>query len=80
MFTVYAIKSLSHNFIYVGMTENLEDRLRRHNNGYNKSTKKYIPFKLIYSEQCETGEEARKREKYFKSSSGKRFLHSLINN
>lgn len=62
------------------MTENFEERLRRHNNGYNKSTKKYIPFKLIYSEQCETGEEARAREKYFKSISGKRFLHLLINN
>ncbi len=79
MFTVYAIKSLSHNFIYVGMTENLDDRLRRHNSGYNKSTKRFAPFKLIYSENCETGEEARTHEKYFKSTSGKRFLHSLLN-
>ena len=78
MFTVYAIKSLSHNFIYVGMTENLDDRLRRHNSGYNKSTKRFAPFKLIYSENCETGEEARTREKYFKSTSGKRFLHSIL--
>jgi putative endonuclease len=77
MFTVYALKSLSHNFIYVGMTENLEERLRRHNNGYNKSTKRFAPFELVYSEKCESGEAARTREKYFKTTSGKRFLRSL---
>lgn len=78
MFTVYAIKSLNHKFIYVGMTENLDERLKRHNNGYNKSTKLYAPFELIYSEQVKTGEEARVREKYLKSTSGKRFLHSIL--
>ena len=78
MFTDYALKSLSHNFIYVGMTENLEERLRRHNNGYNKSTKRFAPYKLIYSENCATGEEARVREKYLKSTSGKRFLRSIL--
>jgi putative endonuclease len=78
MFTVYAIKSLSHDFIYVGMTENLDDRLRRHNSRYNKSTKRFVPFKLIYSEKWKTGEEARIREKYLKSTSGKRFLRSIL--
>ena len=78
MFNVYAVKNLSHNFIYVGMTENLEGRLRWHNGAYNKSTKSFAPFKLIYSERCETGQEARNREKYLKSTSGKRFLRSLL--
>jgi putative endonuclease len=78
MFTIYAIKSISHNFIYVGITENLEERLRRHNSGYNKSTKKYAPYSLIYAEQSENGIEARIREKYLKSTSGKRFLKTLI--
>ncbi len=79
MFTVYAIKSLQHNFIYVGITENLQERLRKHNNGYNKSTKKFTPFKLIYSEICLNGQAARKREKFLKSTSGKRFLKTKIN-
>ncbi len=78
MFTVYAIKSLHNKFIYVGITENLDDRIRRHNKGYNKSTKKYAPFKLIYSEIVSNGTEARQREKFLKSSTGKRFLYSLI--
>ncbi|MCK9426982.1 MAG: GIY-YIG nuclease family protein [Ignavibacteriaceae bacterium] len=66
MFTVYAIKSNSHNLIYVGMTENLEERLSRHNNGYVKSTKNFRPFTLIYQEQAADGTQARIREKFFK--------------
>jgi len=66
-----------YNFIYVGMTENLDERLERHNKGYVRSTKRFAPFKLIYSEICESGQQARDREKYIKSTSGKRFLKSL---
>lgn len=60
------------------MTENLEDRIKRHNSGYNKSTKKYKPYKLIYTECCENGRQAREREKFLKSTSGKRFLKSIL--
>jgi putative endonuclease len=80
MFTVYAINSLMHNFIYVGMTENLDERLVRHNKGYVRSTKRFAPFRLIYSEICESGQQARDREKYLKSTTGKRFLHLLSAN
>jgi putative endonuclease len=66
-----------HNFIYVGMTEDLSDRLRRHNNGYAKSTKKFTPFELIYTEDFIDGKQTREREKFLKSTSGKRFLRSL---
>jgi putative endonuclease len=42
-FTVYAIKSNNRNYIYVGMTNNLERRLKEHNQHENKSTKAYAP-------------------------------------
>jgi putative endonuclease len=80
MFTVYAIKSISYNFIYVGITENLCQRLNRHNKGYNRSTKKFAPFELFYSENCSNGSEAREREKFLKSTSGKRLLRSILIN
>ena len=80
MFTVYAIKSAQHNFIYVGMTEDLTARLERHNKGYNQSTKHFAPYQLIYSEEHPDGMTARQREKFLKSTSGKRFLYSLIKN
>ncbi len=78
MYYIYAIKSLHRNYIYVGMTTNLERRIKQHNNGENKSTKAYKPFELIYKEKVESREEARKREKYLKSGVGKEFLKTLI--
>ena len=78
MYYVYAIKSIAYNYIYVGFTNNLTRRLSEHNNGKNRSTKAYKPFVLIYLEQTESREEARKKEKYYKSGIGKEFLKSLL--
>ena len=77
MYFVYAIKSDNRNYIYVGLTNNLERRLAEHNGGLNKTTKPYRPFRLIYSEQFETRIEAREKEKFFKGGSGKEFLKNL---
>ena len=76
-FTVYAIKSSVDNRIYVGFTQDIENRLKEHNRGETRSTKAYRPWKLIFQEQVETREEARKREKYFKSGCGKEQLKRL---
>lgn len=77
MYIVYAIKSLSKNYIYVGLTSNLEKRLLYHNRGYEKTTKPYAPFILIYTETFENRISARNKEKYLKSGIGKQFLRSL---
>ena len=80
MYTIYAIKSLYKNYIYVGLTSDIENRIHRHNSGYEKTTKPYRPFNLIYTEIAENRESARLREKFLKSSTGKRFLRKLIEN
>ena len=77
MYTVYALKSKIKKYIYVGMTQNFDQRIRRHNNGYEKTTKPYKPFKLIHREVYPSRIEARKREKYLKSGVGKEFLKTL---
>lgn len=77
MFTTYAIKSTARNYIYVGLTENLERRLAEHNSGKNKTTKPYRPFVVIHTKECLTRIDARKEEKRLKSGSGKEFLHTL---
>ena len=77
MYWVYAISSIRRNYIYVGLTSNLEERIRRHNNGYERTTKAYLPFRLIYSEKLNSRSEARVREKYLKSGIGKEFLKQL---
>ena len=77
MFFVYAINSLVRNYIYVGLSNNVERRLIEHNNGENRSTKAYAPFELVLKERYATRLEARQREKYLKSGIGKEFLKSL---
>ena len=77
LYYCYAIKSLHRNYIYKGITDDLERRINQHNKGYNKTTKPYAPFKLIYSKSFNTGTEARDHEKWLKSSSGRRFLSGL---
>lgn len=65
MYYVYAIKSMSRNYIYVGITNNIKRRLSDHNRGYNRTTNPYRPFELIYSEEFNTRQEAREKEKCF---------------
>jgi putative endonuclease len=77
MFFVYALKSLSRNYIYVGLTDDIERRVCQHNAGKERTTRPYRPFKLIYSESFPTRPEARKKEKYLKSGVGKEFLKKL---
>ena len=77
---VYVLKSLSSNKTYTGMSEDVNRRLKEHNSGKSKFTKSYIPWEIVYTEKCESREEARRKEKYFKSAAGrKRIKHLLIN-
>ena len=77
MFWVYAISSLNRNYIYVGLTSDLESSIARHNKGYEKTTKPYCPFVLLFSEQVNTRTDAREREKYWKSGIRKEKLRRL---
>ena len=52
---------------------------KSHIDGRERTTKFYRPFKLIYSEVCDSRPEARFREKYWKSGSGKERLKIFRN-
>ena len=77
MFYVYAISSLNHNYIYVGLAQDIPKRIKRHNGGRERTTRFYKPFELIYSESCVTRIAASEREKYWKSGIGKEKLRSI---
>ena len=77
MFYVYAISSLRRNYIYVGMSSNVDRRIKEHNTGKEKTTRPYLPFRLLYVESCENRAAARKREKYWKSGTGKEQLRII---
>jgi len=77
MYFIYAISSLERNYIYVGLTDDIERRISEHNCGKNKTTKPYLPFILIYTEEFTTRAEAREKEKYYKSGVGKEKLKEI---
>ena len=78
MFFVYVIRSKSTGRLYKGQTQNLQARLKAHNAGKTKSTKYGVPWELVYYEDLLTRDEALKRERYFKSAAGRRFLKTKI--
>ncbi|MEK7558241.1 MAG: GIY-YIG nuclease family protein [Patescibacteria group bacterium] len=71
---VYILKSEKVAKTYVGSTSDLDRRVYEHNSGLSTFTKRYMPWKLVYSEECENIALAREREHYFKSTAGRRFL------
>ena len=74
MHYVYVLKSNNHWRFYIGMTQDVENRIGEHNKGYTKSTKGYKPWTLFFFEEFKTREEAREREKYLKSGIGREYI------
>ena len=81
MYYVYLIKSEKRDEIYVGSTNDLKRRLNEHNNGLSISTKRYMPWKLIYYEAYRIEADARNREAGLKNhGNALRELKKRINN
>jgi putative endonuclease len=78
MYYTYVLKSEKDDKYYVGSTSNLKERLKLHNNGNVKSTKCRRPLSLIYYEACLSKTKAIRREDYFKTGFGRKFLKGRI--
>lgn len=78
MYTVYAIISDTDGRISVGFTKSVLRRLEEHNSGQVFSTRPFRPWKLFYTEKVDTRQNARLREKYLKSGTGKEYLKAII--
>jgi len=70
----YILKSEYDGTYYYGSTKNLNERMKIHNSGKSKYTKGRRPWKLHYYEEFETKSEAMKREVFFKTVEGYKFL------
>ena len=60
------------------MTNDLERRLAEHKRGKTITTRKMKQIKLIYKERFDSSQKARKREIYFKTAAGRRFIKKLL--
>jgi putative endonuclease len=74
MFYTYILQSEKDGRLYIGQTSNLEDRLLRHNQNRNISTKNKGPWIVLWSKKWETRSEAMKLEIYLKSLKNKEYL------
>lgn len=74
MFYTYVVESLKSEDLYIGYTSDLKKRVQEHNRGLSSYTKYKRPWKLIYYEACLNKNDAKRREKYFKTSQGRRLL------
>lgn len=63
MACVYILRCGDGKF-YIGSTNDLQDRIRRHNGGYSSDfTRLHNPLELVYTEEYPTYKEAFKRER-----------------
>ena len=77
---VYVLRSEKDGKFYTGYTQDLKKRLDQHNNGEVTSTKNRRPLKLVYFEGCLNQQDATHREKYLKTSWGKRYIKNRLGN
>ena len=80
MYYTYVIQSQKDKKLYVGYTQDLKIRFAQHDHGDVTATKNRRPFTLIYYEACTNKHDAIKREKYFKTGFGRRFLNNRLEN
>ena len=80
MYYVYVLKSEFDGDMYTGYSNDIKQRLQQHNDGLVASTKNQRPFILVYFEACLNQQDATHREKYLKTSWGKRYIKARLKN
>ena len=75
---VYILKSLRDGRYYIGSTTNLEERLRHHKGGYTPSTKRLGMLQLVFHQEYETIQEARKIEMKLKKLKRRDYIEKII--
>ncbi len=78
MYFVYILKNKENNKFYTGCTKNLDERIKKHNDGKIFWSKRYKPWSLHYSEKFIDKIKAYKREKYLKSHAGRNWIKKKI--
>jgi putative endonuclease len=78
MFFVYIIEAVESKRYYIGQTENLQNRIDKHNEGRNLSTKAYIPWQLKWWKGFDTRSEAIRIERLLKGIKKRILLEKYV--
>ncbi len=77
-YSVYILYSNEFDRYYIGQTNNIIDRIKRHNSGYVRSTKHYRPWALVFYLTTEDRGSAVRFENKLKSYKSKSKIEELI--
>ncbi len=77
---LYIIQSKKNGEMYTGCTKDIKARLLLHNAKKVDSTKKNVPFALIYYEAYINNTDAYNREKYMKTQYGRNYIKKVLSN
>ncbi|MCR4328095.1 MAG: GIY-YIG nuclease family protein [Patescibacteria group bacterium] len=81
MYWVYVLENQNDKGWYIGYTINLEKRLREHQSGYgSRTTSARNNWEMIYYEGYKNQLDAKGRERFLKSGSGRKFLKKQLKN
>jgi len=75
---VYILKSDEGDHYYIGQSKNPELRLEFHNSIEKGFTARYRPWRLVFTKECESREEAIRLEKKIKKWKSKIMIERLI--
>ena len=75
---VYILVSWDLRHTYVGQTEDLQRRMAQHNAGKVRSTKAFRPWRILHTEGFPSRQEAKERELWYKTASGRRRIAELL--
>ncbi|MBU4483913.1 GIY-YIG nuclease family protein [bacterium] len=78
MYCAYILKSKTSARTYVGVTGNIERRLKEHNNGAVDATANDKPFNLVSYIAFIDRKKAYDFERYLKTASGRSFLKKRV--
>ncbi len=78
MYYVYILEATKSKRYYIGQTNNLLERVKRHNEGRNMSTKAYLPWELKWWKEFETRSEAVRTERELKSIKKREGLENFV--
>jgi putative endonuclease len=78
MHYVYILLNEAKTRTYTGVADDVNKRLALHNAGRVKASRPYRPYNIIHTEAFETPKEARQKEKFYKSTTGRRRIKEMF--
>lgn len=77
-YCVYVLFSQKDRLLYIGFTTCLSKRLLNHQQGRTKSTASRRPLRLLHAEYFLSKKDVMRRERYLKTTQGKRMLKLML--